>query len=141
MKIEIGKLYEGYNGLVVEALSKNGYLGNFRGIVRVPNSKHKIGVEVSNWASESFKLYEPIDETKPVSENLDLEKDLSFEEVKHFFSKTGEFRVIDMKNDTMQIVCENDLNQIKVTLYKPTYQTLIRDIFSLGWRQHESKQP
>jgi hypothetical protein len=90
---------------------------------------------------------------------LDLKKELTFEEVKHFFSQTAEYEVsehdehgtikINLKV-TSKVEYERDADgfmktplvpnyeyvNIDTLVYKPTLQTLIRDIASLGYRNH-----
>jgi len=81
---------------------------------------------------------------------LDLQKELSFEEVEHFFSMCGEYTVT--KNDshgTIKIelkktdTVDYDSNlkpsytykYTSLLIYHPTYQTLIRQIHTLGWNE------
>jgi hypothetical protein len=82
-------------------------------------------------------------------ENLDLQKELSFEEVKHFFSKCGEFEIskhddkgtfkINLKVEK-EVNYSSDVNveliisnhNYSTLIYKPTIQKLIRAILKLG---------
>jgi len=83
-------------------------------------------------------------------EKLDLQKELSFEEVEHFFSDCGEYTVTrNDSNGTLKIefgktdTVEYDSNlkpsytykYTSILTYKPTYQTLIRNIHILGWNE------
>lgn len=82
-------------------------------------------------------------------ENLDLQKELSFEEVKHFFSKCDEYEI--SKHDdkgtfkiSLKVLKDVDYGSevnaepiityenISTLVYKPSIQTLIRDIHKLG---------
>jgi hypothetical protein len=84
-------------------------------------------------------------------ENLELQKELSFEELTHFFEMTAEYTV--KKHETMEstyvlslevtdvvklvndeIVTESVF--LTTNIYKPTMQRLIRNIGSLGYRKH-----
>ena len=84
-------------------------------------------------------------------QNLDLQKELTFEEVKHFFSKCDEYEIskhdehgtlkINLKC-TKSVEYDNEMkptyiyHNIYTLVYQPTIQTLIRDIQSLGYRKH-----
>ena len=90
---------------------------------------------------------------------LDLQKTLSFEEVEHLLSMTDEFTIAKTDKDevyklTLSVVAtvtypdalmlnaNSDAEPIctyhllNKLLYKPTFQRLIRDIESLGYRKH-----
>jgi hypothetical protein len=64
---------------------------------------------------------------------LDLDRELSFEEILHFFSMTGEFLV--KKYDENGTYFIGLSNQFSTFIYKPTLQTLIRDIAELGYNK------
>lgn len=84
-------------------------------------------------------------------QNLDLQKELTFEEVNHFFSKCSEYEIsrhdeygtikINLKC-LKQVDYDKDMNpqytyhNISTLVYEPTIQTLIRDIENLGYRKH-----
>lgn len=67
----------------------------------------------------------------------DLQKELSFEEVVHFFSQTNEFSVEKAdEHGSIKLTLKCLDEKIDTIMYKPTFQTLIRDIQSLGYRKH-----
>lgn len=85
-------------------------------------------------------------------ENLELQKELSFEEVEHFFSFTKEFTVTkDPANGCVKIQLavlkevkfpngidnepEYDYINLDTLIFRPTIQTLIRAIENLGYRK------
>lgn len=79
-------------------------------------------------------------------ENLDLQKELSFEEVKHFFSKCDEFEISkhdDKGTFKINLKVEKEVSYRNIEpiisyhnystlIYKPTIQKLIRSILKLG---------
>jgi len=85
-------------------------------------------------------------------ENLQLQKELSFEEVKHFFSYTDEYIVTQEPKGVIKISLavtkevrfpngldsepEYDYVHLDTLILRPTIQTLIRQIESLGYRKH-----
>jgi len=86
--------------------------------------------------------------------NLDLQKELSFEEVQRFFSKCSEYEVSKNDDNTIKLNLKflksvtynpttkehtHEYHNIDTLLYRPTLQTLIRDINGLGYRSHAIK--
>jgi sporulation-control protein spo0M len=83
-------------------------------------------------------------------QNLDLQKELTFEEVKHFFSKCDEYEVSQYDEHgafkiTLKVTMSVDYIGVKPTytycsiatlVYEPTIQKLINAIEMLGYRAH-----
>lgn len=84
-------------------------------------------------------------------QDLDLQKELTFDEVKHFFSKCDEYEVSKCdERGTFKITLKvtklvdydkrmnpkYTYHNIAISAHKPTIQTLIRDIESLGYLKH-----
>lgn len=61
-------------------------------------------------------------------QNLDVEKELTLEEIQHFFSKNKEY-VVEQEGLNIKIT----YNEESILEYKPTYQTLIRAITHLAY--------
>jgi len=59
---------------------------------------------------------------------IDLEQELTFEEVKHFFSKNKEY-IVEQEGANIKIHYNGEFS----LEYKPTYQTLIRTITHLAY--------
>lgn len=70
--------------------------------------------------------------------DLDLKRVLSFEEVKHFFSKCNEYDVTK-HDDFGNIKISMPNYGLKTIIYEPTMQTLIRDIYGLGYLRCANK--
>jgi hypothetical protein len=65
---------------------------------------------------------------------LDLKRELSFEEIKYFLSETEEFEVSKYDEDTIKIALIFGGDIITdILMYKPTLQRLIRNLVSLGY--------
>lgn len=85
-------------------------------------------------------------------EDLELQEELTFEEVKHFFSYTQEYVVTQEPKGVIKISLavtkevrfpngldgepEYDYIHLDSLILRPTIQTLIRNIESLGYRKH-----
>ena len=80
---------------------------------------------------------------------LDIDKELTFEEIKHLLSKTDEFSIKKQPNKILKLTLKCTVSvgrsgnkpiyeyaYLDTLIYKPTLQTLIRDISGLGWRKH-----
>ena len=68
---------------------------------------------------------------------MDVQKELSLEEVENFFSICGEYKVEKLNDSgSIKLSYTNGIDGEIYTklMYKPSIQTLIRDINSLGWR-------
>lgn len=83
--------------------------------------------------------------------NLDLQKELTLEEIQHLFSKTDELTAtqadenikLNLRVTTKVEYLGPGISNPKYTyqdidtlIYQPTIQTLIRDLMSLGYRKH-----
>ena len=73
--------------------------------------------------------------------NFDLQAELTEEELRHFFSKTDEYKVEKIKESTYKINYEAFNGIQERIIYKPTIQTLIRDIASAAYLEgYERKE-
>ncbi len=68
---------------------------------------------------------------------MDVQKELTLEETQQFFSKCGEYTVEKFDDRGSITLIFNDSltdKECRTLIYRPTIQTLIRNISDLGWR-------
>ena len=81
--------------------------------------------------------------------NLDLQKTLTLEEIQHLFSMTDELSAKQVEENievSLRVTTKVEYQEafkpiytyeyIKALTYQPTLQTLIRQLISLGYRNH-----
>lgn len=74
---------------------------------------------------------------------LDLKKELTLAELKHLFSHTHEYSVEQTKPSTFKITFDGNSEKLDTLIYKPTLQTLLRQIHSLSYLDgyQDAKKP
>lgn len=73
---------------------------------------------------------------------LNLKAEMTKEDLEHLFSATGEFNVEQTADSTFAIHYTDGLNgPMKINIYKPTIQTLIRDLHGMAYLEgYEQKE-